>query len=253
MENRLEAMRPDHIDKSAFTKAMLCVGATENHGPHLPFATDTWTVEGIAEHIARQFDDMLLLPAIPYGVSESHMDFSYTLSVSADTMIALLRDVLESLYIRGMRRVVIVNGHNGNTAAIEVASRSIKVRHKDMVIAAMPAWWLALGALLPPGTLSAENGWHSGEAETAIALALFEEHVDMSLARPTPQILKLHPLMEMKYSFDEITRIGSGGHPERATREKGDAILSAVADAAAEYIRYLDGIDWDYCQPPQED
>lgn len=242
----LSYLRPAEVSAGEFTKAILPIGATECHGPHLPHGTDTFIAERIARSIAEEFRDMLLLPALPYGVSGAHMAFPYTLTVSPETMIRVLEDILESLYQRGIRRAVLINGHNGNTAPIEIAGRSAKWRHSDMTVVSMPAWWVSLGRIMDAGLLSMENGWHAGETETSAALALFPELVDMSLAEDCPPKVDLDPLMDIKYSFDEMSRKGSGGYPTRATVEKGEAVMAAIRRAAADFIRKLDAMDWNY-------
>ena len=243
---RLNDMRPDEINSGGFTKAILPIGATEGHGPHLPTGTDIYIAEGIAYDIADRFDDMLVLPSISYGVSENHMMFPYTVSISPETMINMLDEIFDSLYRRGIFRIIVINGHNGNTAPIEIAGRRAHQLHPEMKVSTMPAWWLVLDKLLPPGTLSPENGWHAGETETALSLAYFGKLVDMDLAEDCPPRLPYSPLMDMKYTIDEMSRKGSVGRPTRADTEKGEAIRKALIDEAERYIRALDDIDWDY-------
>ena len=242
----LNDLRPGQVAEGGFHKAILAVGATEGHGPHLPTGTDLYIADGMVKDIADEFSDMLVLPSIPYGVSDNHMMFPYTLSVQPETLIAVLGDVLESLYIRGIYRVIIVNGHNGNTAPIEIAGRRAHQKHKEMKVSTMPAWWMCTERLLPPGTLSKENGWHAGEMETAAAMAYFPELVDISLAEDCSPRLPFSPLMDMKYTIDEMSRNGSVGCPSRATAEKGAAIREALKKEAVRYIRALDEMDWNY-------
>ena len=72
-----------------------------------------------------------MLPPVNYGVSEHYQDFPFTVTVQFETQIAFIRDILESVYREGIRKVFIMNGHDGNIAPIEVASRSAKVAHPD--------------------------------------------------------------------------------------------------------------------------
>lgn len=242
----LNDLRPGQIADRDYRKAIIAVGATEGHGMHLPTGTDLYIADGIAKDIAEEFPDMLILPSIPYGVSGNHMMFPFTLSLQPETLISVLEDVLESLYIRGIYRVIIINGHNGNTAPIEIAGRRVHQRHREMKIAAMPSWWMCAERLLPAGTLSDKNGWHAGEMETAAAMAYFPELVDISCAEDCWPRLPFSPLMEMKYTIDELGRSGSVGYPGRATAESGARIREALKIEAVRYIRALDEMDWNY-------
>lgn len=246
MGNVLNDLRPSQIETRKYQKAIIAIGATEGHGPHLPTGTDLYIAEGIVKDIASAFEDMLILPSIPYGVSDNHMMFPFTLSIEPETLISILEDVLGSLFVRGIYRVIIINGHNGNTAPIEIAGRRIHQKHREMKVTTMPAWWMCAERLLPPATLSNESGWHAGEMETAASMAYFPELVDLSLAEDCSPRLPFSPLMDVKYSIDEMSRNGSVGRPSRATAEKGAAIREALKEEAIRFIRALDEMDWNY-------
>ena len=253
MTNHLLNLRPGQVPHTTYKKAILAVGATEGHGPHLPTGTDLFIAQGITEDIAACFDDMLVLPALSYGVSDNHMMFDFTLSLSPETLIAVLQDILESLFIRGIFRVILINGHNGNTAPIEIAGRRAHQRHPELKVVSMPAWWTCAERLLPAGTLSDDSGWHAGEMETAAALGYFPDLVDMSLAQDCPPRLPYSPLLDVKYTIAEMSRMGNVGRSSRASREKGLAIREALKQEAVRFIRRLDEMDWDYAvtQSPQ--
>ena len=228
-----------------FNKAMFNLGSLENHGGHLPFGTDCFVSYMLAKDIAGHFDDLLLLPPMFYGMSEHYKDFSLTVSLQYDTLTALIRDVLDSLYRENFRRVFIFNGHDGNSSPIEVAARSFKVAHPDMKIAVQDAWWVTAGLLLPPDTFEVWNGLgHAGEGETSICLDLFPHLVDMKVAKGV--VPNLPPNADLKWKFNELTNTGATGDPSKGTKEKGAKMHKVLVEAVVEFIRYMDSIGWEY-------
>jgi creatinine amidohydrolase len=228
-----------------FNKAMFNVGSLENHGDHLPFGTDCFVSYMLAKEVAGHFDDILLLPPLFYGMSEHYKDFSFTVSLRYETVTEVLRDILLSLHREGIYRVFIFNGHDGNSAPIEVAARSVKVAHPEMKIAVQDAWWVTAGQLLPPGTFEVWNGLgHAGEGETSICLELFPHLVDMEYARGV--VPQLPPHADLKWKFSELTNTGATGDPGKGTRAKGKAMRQVLVDAVVKFIQHLDSINWEY-------
>src|SRR5438067_67145 len=89
------------------------VGATEQHGPHLPLCTDSINIEAVAEDAARA-ETVLVAPTITYGVSENHLAFCGTIAVRPQTLTAVLVDIGESILSHGFSRLLLLNGHGGN-------------------------------------------------------------------------------------------------------------------------------------------
>jgi creatinine amidohydrolase len=228
-----------------FNKAMFNVGSLENHGDHLPFGTDCFVSYMLAKEVAGHFDDILLLPPLFYGMSEHYKDFSFTVSLRYETVTEVLRDILLSLHREGIYRVFIFNGHDGNSAPIEVAARSVKVAHPEMKIAVQDAWWVTAGQLLPPGTFEVWNGLgHAGEGETSICLELFPHLVEMEYARGV--VPQLPPHADLKWKFSELTDTGATGDPSKGTQAKGKAMRQVLVDAVVKFIQHLDSINWEY-------
>lgn len=228
-----------------FDKAILAVGSLENHGNHLPFGTDTFVSYMLSKEVAERVEGLLVLPPIYYGMSEHYKDFSFTVSLRYETLTEVLKDVLLSLHREGIYKVFIFNGHDGNSAPIEVATRSIKVQHPEMKIAVQDAWWVTAGELLPPDTFEVWNGLgHAGEGETSICLALFPHLVQMEHAKGV--VPDLPPNADLKWKFSELTDIGATGDPTKGTKEKGEAMRKALVEAVVDFINKLDAINWEY-------
>jgi len=95
-------------------------------------------------------------------MSEHYKCFPFTVSLGFETQIAVIHDILESVYREGIRKVFIMNGHDGNIAPIEVAARTAKVAHPDFKILSLDAWWMMVGEVLPPDFFEVWNGLGHG-------------------------------------------------------------------------------------------
>ena len=232
-----------------FDLAILPLGSLESHGSHLPFATDAYTAAILAEEVAKQIPGTAVLPVVPYGVSEHYRDFPFTISLRFGTEIAIIEDILESLHREGIRHVFILNGHDGNIAPIEIASRKVKVAHPEMKIASLGAWWESIAPLLPEGFFEVWGGLgHGGEGETSISLALFEELCQMEHA--AGRVPDLPEFGEIKWLFSEITDCGATGDPTKGSREKGLVMKKALVDAIVQMLKELNATGWNYGYKP---
>lgn len=230
-------------------KVILPVGSFESHGPHLPLGTDALTAHAIALEVAEKVPGTRVLAPVNYGVSEHYKQFPFTVSLRFETMTALLTDILRSLYREGVRKVFIMNGHDGNIAPIEAATRTVKVDHPDIRIVSLDAWWATLAPLMPEGFFEVWNGLgHGGEGETSISLALFPGLCHPEKARGVVPV-NLPPYLDVKWRFDELTDCGATGDPTRGTREKGLAMKTKLVGIIVEGLLALDACDWDYRSP----
>lgn len=162
------------------TMVVLPLGATEQHGPHLPVGTDYFTVEHLAHEAARQIAaelPVLVAPALSFGCSEHHLPFGGTFSFTTDTYYRVLCDLPRSLVRDGFRRVFLLNGHGGNHELIQLAARNIALEH-PVEIAAASYWNLAWDDLIKIGAHTrARLPGRAGRFETSVMLALREDLV----------------------------------------------------------------------------
>lgn len=151
------------------------LGATEQHGPHLPAGTDTFAIECIAREageIAAEKTSVVLTPALPFGSSAHHLVYGATLSLSTETYYKVLRDLLESLVESRFRRIFLLNGHGGNHELAQLAARDMALKH-PIQIAAGSYWTIAWDALT--AAKAHESGrlpGHAGDFETSLMLSL---------------------------------------------------------------------------------
>lgn len=238
------------------TIAVLIFGACENHGNHLPFGADFIMPFELAKRVAMKHKNILVLPALPYGVSSHHKDFAMTMSLQPETMIAIIFDLMESLVQNKVRRILVINGHDGNIAPIELASRKIKEKYSKVVISCMESWWTLIGQL-DKDLFEVWNGMgHGGEAETSAMLAVRPDLVEMSLA-PEQVVPKLPSgtdgndqasAVRIYWRFNELTNTGATGAPRAATAEKGDKIIHLLENVLISFINEMDRTDWKYGQ-----
>src|SRR5690554_2244874 len=115
--------------------ALLPVGATEQHGHHLPLATDRIMVEEVSRRVAAQSEGIIVTPAIPFGTSHNHATFKGTLNLSLDVLKGVIVEVGEELIRIKADIVIIVNGHGVNTQAVAAAAYELRQRTADAVVA----------------------------------------------------------------------------------------------------------------------
>ncbi|MFA7303545.1 MAG: creatininase family protein [Methanoregula sp.] len=233
------------VARAPFDMVILPLGSLESHGAHLPFGTDALTAYSLALDVAARLPNAAVLPPVNYGMSEYYKDFSFTVSLQPDTETAIIRDILESVYREGIKKVFILNGHDGNIPSIEIASRCAKVAHPDLKIVSLDAWWNSLVPLLPPDFFSVWNGLgHGGEGELSMALALFPQLCRPELARGV--VPALPEILDVKWKFSELTDCGATGDPTKASREKGERMRKVLTDAIVSTLKKMDADDWDY-------
>jgi creatinine amidohydrolase len=246
MQKEAWKMTAHAFKEGAYDKAILTLGSCEAHGDHLPLGTDTHVSYMLACSVAEKVEGMLVLPPIAVGCSAHYSGFPFTIYVSYETMVAIIKDVLRSTIKNGITKIFILNGHDGNIAPLEMAAREIKVEHPEVRIASLDAWWVSAGRLLPPDTFEVWNGLgHAGEGESSIALQLFGDWCDMAHARGVvPDHLPEH--VEIKWNFSELTDCAATGDPTKATKEKGARMEKVLVDLIVDSVQRLDASGWNY-------
>ena len=175
---------PEFKTLPANTVAVLPVASTEQHGPHLPVSVDCTINRGVVERTLEVIPadlPVLVLPMQPVALAVEHLRFPGTLTTKAETLIGLVCDIGASVARAGVKRLVIVNSHGGNVAALDVAARRIRIESDIFCVNAM---WARMGkpeSLRDP--VESRFGIHAGRDETSLLLRLSPQNVDMSAAR----------------------------------------------------------------------
>ncbi|MFC7623923.1 creatininase family protein [Microlunatus sp. GCM10028923] len=246
MTYRLAELTTDEAAAAAATGAavLLPVGAFEQHGPGLPLATDLVRAERLADAVADELGGAAVIgPSVPVGVSPHHLAFAGTVSLRPATFLAVLRDYLDSLARHGWRRFLVVTGHGGNNAALDVLAQDLLRDRPELRFAWAPV--TALAADVVAAMETSEVTGHSGEAETAQMLHLAPDQVRRDRLRPgTTALDQLEPLTRLSRSrypalavgYDQLSPDGVLGDPRRATAADGRAI---VERATARLVAFL--------------
>lgn len=230
------------------TIALLVFGACENHGDHMPFGSDFIFPMELAKRIANKSKkkNIIILPAIPYGVSLHHNEFQMTMSLESHTLEMIIEDLFNSIVRNGIKRILVINGHDGNIAPIESAARVTKNKYSEVVIACLEAWWVLIGEI----TNDLFEVWHGlghgGEAETSTMLAVRPDLVNMNNA--PIQVIPRFPSDNVRiyWKFDELTTTGATGAPRKATVQKGIQAIKALENVLLEFVDNMDRTDWKY-------
>lgn len=218
------------------------VGSTEQHGPHLPVQVDALLATEVGRRSAQRIagsQPVVLAPTVWVGLAEHHMSLGGTITLDHGTYHALLRCICGSILRHGFTRILLLNGHGGNIAALNVIVGELR-RELDASIATACYWLIPKAAKAFGEILERQsNVRHAGEAETSMLLHLKPELVDWEAAQAlNPPIDGLGPEQGI-YRWRPIadfTESGVLGVPKAASAEKGGRLLDAAADALAEAL-----------------
>jgi creatinine amidohydrolase/Fe(II)-dependent formamide hydrolase-like protein len=230
--------------------ALLPVGSIEQHGPHLPLDTDAFDAEYLAQKVAENCTDPkpLVLPLIPYGVSYHHDDFSGTISLTPGTLSKLVYEIGMSAVRNGILKLVIINGHGGNSPALHFAAQMI---NRDGHIFTC----VDTGESSDPdieAMAETPNDVHAGEIETSTALAVRPELVRAKAARKfVPKFSSRFLNFTSKRSVGWYARIakispkGVLGDPTKASPEKGRKMWEVMIKHLVEFVEDLKSLSLD--------
>ena len=227
---------------AGYTTAVVGVGSTEQHGPHLPTMTDTRIGDELAHRVALKLGHALLARTIPVGVSSHHLAFGATISLMPETLKLIIRDYVESLVRDGFRRIIFLPSHGGNFGPVAQAIADARKAHPEIDITGYTDL-LRFGDILNEasadfGISEEEAGAHSGENETSMMMALEPGLVARDRLEPG----YLGPLgeKEIQLIFEQgmptLTENGVLGDPRAASAEKGEAYLEKIVDFLVEEV-----------------
>jgi creatinine amidohydrolase len=213
---------------------LMPVGATEQHGPHLPTGTDTIIANLLCDEVSRR-TGALILPALSLGASFGHgTTFAGTLSATPEEVAGQVRRTVEWAAYSGVRRLVVVNAHVGNTAALSVAGDHLRFEREDIRVGVVN-WW-QLNEWVAKEVSADGEDWHANRAETSLLLALTPELVDMSKAATADDRDRSGDLI-FRYTARGLSTNGVTGRPSSATLDLGTRLRERVVAALVELLK----------------
>lgn len=235
----------EDVRTASFEVAVLPWGATEAHNLHLPYGTDAIETEAVAIRAAgdawSKGARVVVLPTVPFGVQTGQREIPLCLNMNPSTQMAVLRDLLPSLAMHGVRKLVILNGHGGNDFRQIIRELQPEAR----LLLCQASWYSAV----KPSAFFDEPGDHAGELETSVM-----QHVAPSLVRPLssagPGAARPFTIQAFRDGsawtprhWIEATADTGVGNPARATAEKGERFMEAVVEWFSAFLVELAAAD----------
>jgi len=219
---------------------LLPVGSLEQHGLHNQLGCDFMIAEKLASAAASR-KEILVCPPIPYGISKHHRHFFGTVWIEGETFRKYVLDVCLSLATHGAHKIIIVNGHGGNTSSLlEVVG---EMRHRG-VACIIFEWWKVEGeSFLEEGLFGKEfaKGGHADAGETSVNMYLHPTLVNLKKARDRDVVWspKVHG-GQFKVDTIDFTDIGSIGFPTKASHEAGKKIFENAVEELTALIEWIE-------------
>jgi creatinine amidohydrolase len=234
--------------------AVLPLGATEQHGPHLPPETDWMIADGIVRKVIEVLPEMLpatFLPAERLGYSREHANRPGVQTLSFDAAVLRWIEIGERLNGQRIRKFVMLNAHGGNSPLMTIVATELRARCRMLAVATS---WTRFG--VPFGVVTDEekaHGIHGGEIETSVMLALRPDLVNMEEARDFPSLqsemertakhLRAYGPHAFGWMGTDLNPTGVVGHAKKATADQGERLIAHAAERFVELLEDVQAFD----------
>lgn len=235
-------MTREEIQETQHGLVIITIGATEQHGPHLPVATDNIIVEAIAKESVEKSSTsipIILGPNIPFGFSHHHYLYAGAISLSIQTLLIVLKEVMDSLIKSGFNKIFILNSHGGNDEIIRLTAKEVAYEHGVNIGAA--SYWTLTKEALATYRINHQlyEVGHAGQFETSLILAIKPEQVKLDQLNQDKTERKVIDL-----TFDEVVKMksksiweeidGYSDAPLKAQKQMGEELLGLISGKVSE-------------------
>lgn len=234
------------IKNAEIEVAVLTWGATEAHNYHLPYATDNFQIEAIANEAGRQAAEngakLMILPNIPFGVNTGQADIDLDINLYPSTQLAILSDIIEVLNRQGIFKLIVLNGHGGND--FKPILRELGLKFPKMLLVTTNFF-----QTVNKYEFFEETGDHADEMETSLML-----HLRPDLVQPLEEAglgkekkSRIKGIKEgwawSERQWSMVTEDTGVGNPKKATKEKGEKFFKAVCEKLAELFKEVSEVE----------
>lgn len=228
------------IREGGYDTAVLPVGATEFHGDHLPYSTDTIAAETLSHRLALEIGTAVVLPPLAYGMSLHMLNWPWSLSLRPETLTRVIIDIAESLLKHDITRLLVVTAHDGNPPCAENAARELNDRHGMAV--ALFGGWQGMARRLLQGQWDIDED-HGGRSEMSMTLYAAPDlaHPERAVDLPTQNATEP---VNVRGPFSNVVPHGYSGAPSQGSAEEGEAIVAAIAAEVGPFLRRLAENGW---------
>jgi creatinine amidohydrolase len=234
--------------------AVLPLAATEQHGPHLPLGTDVMIAQAYLARVRELVPDAIpvtFLPIQPIGISTEHIDFPGTLTLPSEVALKTWFALGEGIARAGLKKLVMVTSHGGNSAAMSLAAQDLRALHGLLVVTTSWSRLSAAEEMFSPQEVS--HGIHGGASETSIMLARYSEHVrreaiadfrsvGVAMAKDYRTLSTQRPA-PFAWQAQDLNPSGAAGDATKASAEKGERLIDNGARAFCELLADVDKFD----------
>lgn len=223
-----------HLPAAGMDAALLPVGATEQHGPHLGCGMDSEIAAQLSQKVSEK-TEVVLLPTLPYGCSIGHShSWPGTIALQPKTLIDVVKEIGDWVHASGFKRFFIVNGHVSNFAPLRCALEMLRAEHDDFMV-----------ALINSGTLSERvrerhsqdaSDWHANEAETSLMMALAPELVRQERLKDSDDPDRTAGCV-FSHPVNRTSTNGVTGKPSLATTDKGQELFTWMVEDLSTLVK----------------